>query len=101
MSNKKNETLKKVFRLTRSRKIAVIEPDLSTYQEHIGAFMRRMHETNTISKQQNHLISSHSEDIQDEGENNTVNATEECDENISLSEKDDHRVRRELDQAEF
>lgn len=98
MSNKKNETLKKVFRLTRSRKVAVIEPDLSTYHDHIGAFMRRIHEPNTISNQQNHLIASHSADDQDEGENNSVNATEE---NISLSEKGDHRVRRELDEAEF
>lgn len=35
MANKKNETLKKVFRLTQSRKIAEIEPDVTT-------FMRRM-----------------------------------------------------------
>lgn len=53
MSNKKNETLKKVFRLNETRKIAVIEPDVTTYHESFGAFMRRMHYTNTIYNQLN------------------------------------------------
>lgn len=61
MSNKKNETLKKVFRLIQSRKIAEIEPDITTYHEsHIttyheslGASMRRKRYSNTICNQQN------------------------------------------------
>ncbi len=60
MSDNKNDTLKKVFRLTHTRKIAVIEPDVTTYQESIGAFMRRMRDTNIIQDQQeNHATESH------------------------------------------
>lgn len=81
MSNKKNETLKKVFRLTTSRKIAEIESDVKTNQENGQESGKKVRQTlNSKPKHQKCPSKSVNKESHDQNKIKSNNQLEEINE---------------------